>query len=162
MNVKEYYAKVKKENTIKLVISGISYYLLNILSISFALYLGVIAAIFLASINQNYPKELGNPYKALFPNITTGSTYILLTSIINASVSLISGFLSFFVVNDYFKNQKSIREKLKLENLIYSDKVFYYKELTQKEADYLFYKRIFFLTKKEKYDREKLINNGGK
>ncbi|VEU74426.1 Uncharacterised protein [Mycoplasmopsis citelli] len=156
MKTQAVYQKLKKENWTKLLISGFFYYTLNIVSIGLAFYIGIIGVIFIASINSNYDNGI-NPYKQMFPFITTGANYILLTSIINAVVSLISGLLSFFVINDYFKTQKSIREKLKLEFLLFSDKVSYYQELSNKDAEYLFYKRIFFLSKKEKYDREYLI-----
>ncbi|WP_025755636.1 DUF4231 domain-containing protein [Mycoplasmopsis cricetuli] len=160
LNGIEFYKKAKRDNLIKLVLSGFSYYFLNILSIAIALFLGVIAAIFLASTNKNYPEGFDNPYKLLFPNLTDGRTYVILTNAISAITSLISGLLSFFVVNEFYKKQKSIREKLKLEYLVYSDQVFHYKDLSENEANYLFYKRVFFILKKEKYDRENLTLKG--
>ncbi|UUM20049.1 MULTISPECIES: DUF4231 domain-containing protein [unclassified Mycoplasma] len=157
MNAIQIHEKIKRENYLKLLISGFFYYTLNIISIGLVFYIGIIGVIFISSVNDQYQSGT-NPYKMMFPNLTKGANYILLTSIINAVISLISGLLSFFVINDYYKKQKSIREKLQLEYLLYLDKVSFYKELSGKEREYLFYKRICFLAKKDKYDRESLIN----
>lgn len=157
-SIDNFIKKTRRDNILKLYLLGFTYYFLNISSISLALYSGVIAALFIASVNGNYSNGI-NPFKQEFAWLTEGKNYVILTAFITACTSIITSLLSFFVVNVSFKEQKSIYQKLKLEYLIFEDKSLYYEELNQQEAEYLFYKRIFFILKNEKYDRENLIPN---
>ncbi|MCU9938505.1 hypothetical protein NWQ34_02300 [Mycoplasmopsis felis] len=84
---------------------------------------------FLAGNNKNFPGGANaypgnNPYFSPFFN--DNINYILLTTIINSAVSLISGVISFFVINTRFLFYKRKYNILVFEKTIYMSKLYIY------------------------------------
>ncbi|QDY87172.1 DUF4231 domain-containing protein [Mycoplasma anserisalpingitidis] len=141
-------SKTKKQ----IIVYGFFYYFLNSITIITTFIVGTIAIIYLAGASKYYGDTI-NPYNSW---LNQDSNYVLTTTIINAILSLFSGIISFFLVNTKFIEKKSLLNKLNMEMMIYNEKKFYYGNKKQVDRDYILYKRIFYLSNKEKFEREEI------
>ncbi|WP_029512509.1 DUF4231 domain-containing protein [Mycoplasmopsis iners] len=143
---------------------GIAYYTLNFLILFSALFTGIIGTLFLAG-NSNYLNP--NPYKTW---INADSNYIITLTMVNSIVTLLTGVLSFFVVNIKFQQRKEQLNKLKFEYILYKSKQAYYSvDKVEQNHMYIFYKRILAIMQFDRYRRDnysmlkdELINEKGK
>ncbi|TDV24359.1 uncharacterized protein DUF4231 [Mycoplasmopsis mustelae] len=155
---RQLYTKILKYAQFKKYIYGVLYYILNLTSIVTAFYLSVLAIQFLAGNNKffgNNNSISDNPYND--PYFNDGNNYILLTTIINSSLSLVSGILSFFVVNNKFIFYKKKVQQLKMEYSIYKSKTFIYKE-EQATNRFLLYKRALQILEVDRYKSTALLD----
>ncbi|WP_322959882.1 DUF4231 domain-containing protein [Mycoplasmopsis felis] len=154
------YEKIVKQTRIKKWVYGVFYYLLNSVSIFTALYISYIALQFLAGNNKNFPGGANaypgnNPYFSPFFNDSTN--YILLTTIINSAVSLISGVISFFVINTRFLFYKRKYNILVFEKTIYMSKLYIYNG-THEQNQFMLYKRVLQILETDRYKSSVLLN----
>lgn len=130
----------------RVYIYGFFYYLLNLITIISALAIAIIATVFIAG-TVKYPNDMVNPYRSWFNN---GTNYVISTTIINSVVALISGLLSFFLINKRFNDAKNRIQKINIEYTLYKGKEIYYSDVDKKTRDYILYKRV---TNIVSYDR---------
>ncbi|RIV16318.1 DUF4231 domain-containing protein [Mycoplasmopsis gallopavonis] len=135
------FLKIKKRLTIQIIIYGFFYYLFNLTTIFAAFYVGLLAILFLAGANKNYPENIKNPY--FDPEFLNYSgTYVIITTWINSITGLLTGLLSFFMINNRFKSRKIKLKKIQFEELVFRGNVGNYKlAASQSEREYMLYKR---------------------
>ncbi|WP_036452754.1 DUF4231 domain-containing protein [Mycoplasma buteonis] len=146
------YLKVKKRLKAQVWTYGFLYYLLNFTTIFAAFYIALLAVLFLAGANTNYIEE--NPYKdAQF--LHSSGVYVIFTTIINSIVGLISGILSFFLINNKFQSKKVQLKKLEFEEIAFRSNLGNYSNFhSQKEKEYYLYKRTLVHIQFERYHTE--------
>ncbi|MBN3534678.1 DUF4231 domain-containing protein [Mycoplasma procyoni] len=133
------FLELKNKTRIRKYVYSVLYYLLNITTFVSAFFVAAIAVYYLAGNNKYYPKDQINPYKIDF--WTDSSNYILSTTIINALTSMISSFISFFVINTKYRFYKVKCNVLDFEYLLYKTKKGHYANESSSENDFRLYKR---------------------
>ncbi|WP_426461555.1 DUF4231 domain-containing protein [Mycoplasma hafezii] len=149
------YLKIKKKLIFSMYIYGFLYYLLNLITILAAFYISLLAIYFLAGANGNYLGGIeNNPYHD--PEFLNKSgVYVIFTTIINSIVGLISGMLSFFLVNTKFQNKKTQIKKLSFEELAFNSNLANYKlKETKEKKEFYLYKRSLIITQFDRYHTE--------
>ncbi|MGZ9755968.1 DUF4231 domain-containing protein [Mycoplasma sp. 394] len=148
------YGKIIKNAKIKMYVYGVFYYILNLITIITAFYISIIAILFLAGNNPHFLNNV-NPYKNEF--INNSSNYILLTTIINSVLSLISGILSLFVVNSKFIFYKKKVKQLEMEYVFYKSKLYLYTHNNDTNK-FILYKRALHILETERYKSTALLD----
>ncbi|QZE12657.1 DUF4231 domain-containing protein [Mycoplasma sp. Ms02] len=149
-----FFEREKKLVERKILVYGALYYTLNLLSIFIALFLAVIAALFLAGNNNTgYESPSLNPYRTF---LNESTNYIFIITGASCVTSFISAILAFFVVNQKFQNYKSQITKIRLEYVLFKSNSFYYAGLSEDKKAYTLYKRTLTITNRERYLRTEI------
>ncbi|MFV8470252.1 hypothetical protein ACNQ2O_03395 [Mycoplasma sp. AA7A] len=151
------YLLLVKKVKLKITIYGIMYYLLNSLIIIFTLLNGLIAILYLAGASKNFSVANGlnypdnNPYYTDMLNGNSNSNYVIMTTIINASITFLTGLLTFFVINKKYTFYLSKYKILQFEAIVFKQKIFVYKNLNKIKAEFLFYKRCLAIMEVDRF-----------
>ncbi|MFV8401182.1 hypothetical protein [Mycoplasma sp. 005V] len=150
------YLQLVKRVKLKVRIYGFMYYLLNSLIIIFTLLNGLIAVLYLAGASKNFPTTeasypANNPYFTELLNGNSNSNYVIMTTIINAAITFLSGLLSFFVINKKYTFYLSKYKLLQFETIIFKQKLFVYKDLEKTKAEFFFYKRCLAIMEVDRF-----------
>ncbi|MFV8468598.1 hypothetical protein ACNQ1X_02590 [Mycoplasma sp. SK341A] len=151
------YLLLVKKVKIKVGIYGFMYYLLNSLIIIFTLLNGLIAILYLAGASKNFATVDGitypdnNPYYTDMLNGNSNSNYVIMTTIINASITFLTGLLTFFVINKKYTFYLSKYKILQFEAVIFKQRIFVYKNLDKIKAEFLFYKRCLAIMEVDRF-----------
>lgn len=153
------FLKFKSRTRKTLIVLRSFYYFLNLSAIFSSLFIGLATTIFIAGTSTSYPEGVINPYRTY---LNENSNYVVLTYIVNAVVALISGVISFFVINARYVNIKTVYQRLNLEHLLYSSGELYYSNLTKEEKDYRLYRRAISIIGLEKYSTDDIVTDNVK
>ncbi|VEU70393.1 folate/biopterin family MFS transporter [Mycoplasmopsis glycophila] len=136
------FLKIKKRLKIEIFVYGFIYYLFNLTTLFAAFYVGILSVAFLAGVNNNYPEGMVNPYTD--PEFLNKSgVYPILTTIINSITGLVTGLLSFFLINNRFRSKKIKLQKINFEELAFRSNIGNYKQAeNQKAKEYMLYRRV--------------------
>ncbi|WP_049757060.1 DUF4231 domain-containing protein [Mycoplasma crocodyli] len=153
LNLFQSYQKQVKKS---LIFYGVFYYILNLITIFSALFTGLLATWFLAGASKFYPEGSINPY---ITALNDNSNYVILLSIINACLALLSGLISFFSINKKFTEYKEKNMKLKIEYMLFISGDVHYKELSEGEKEYRLYRRAISIVNTDRFRSESILNN---
>ncbi|VEU76936.1 DUF4231 domain-containing protein [Mycoplasmopsis columbina] len=150
-SIEEFYEQSVKKIKNQIIIYGILYYTFNVIILLLTLFTGVIATIFLAG---NSTQLDPNPYKTW---LNESTNYIITITVVNSLTALITGILSFFVVNTKYQEKIAQLNKLKFEKIVFLNKQGHYKDLDKNIQLHIFYKRILLFLNVDRFRQEHLI-----
>ncbi|APJ38377.1 DUF4231 domain-containing protein [Mycoplasmopsis pullorum] len=157
LKIDRFFQKRRQKAVLNKYLLGTLYYSLNLITIASSTFLGIAVVLFLAGNNKWLGQD--NPYRTFLNDSTL---YIILTAIINAGVSFISGILSFFVVGSKFEDAKTNLKRIDLEYILFKGKELYYSPENTTKPEYVLYKRILYIISFDRYQRESLIKESAK
>ncbi|MEE3928534.1 DUF4231 domain-containing protein [Mycoplasmopsis ciconiae] len=147
----KFYLDTKKKVSRNVYVYGVLYYVLNFLTISAALLTGILTTWFLAGTVKGFSGE--NPYRSF---LNESNSFVIIITFISAVSSLITGLISFFVINQNFELNKNRLKKIRFEYILYQSDLFYYSGLSKIDKDYTLFKRLEFILNIDRYQREQL------